>query len=64
MKKARPDVPIKVVEETGSVSQCGMLFRKGNAELVDAVNNAIKDMKADGRYLEISNTYFGEDVSK
>ncbi|MCP1136213.1 amino acid ABC transporter substrate-binding protein [Paenibacillus polysaccharolyticus] len=64
LKKARPDVPIKVVAETDQVSQSGMLFRKGNKELIDAVNNAIKDMKADGKYLEISKTYFGEDVSK
>ncbi|MCK9861293.1 amino acid ABC transporter substrate-binding protein [Paenibacillus sp. ATY16] len=64
LKKARPDVPIKVVAETDQVSQSGMLFRKGSNELVAAVNNAIKEMKADGRYLEISKTYFGEDVSK
>ncbi|OKP67707.1 amino acid ABC transporter substrate-binding protein [Paenibacillus sp. P3E] len=64
LKKARPDVPIKVVAETDQVSQSGMLFRKGNKELIDAVNNAILDMKADGRYLEISKAYFGEDVSK
>ncbi|WP_405155065.1 amino acid ABC transporter substrate-binding protein [Paenibacillus sp. FSL K6-0108] len=64
LKKARPDVPIKVVAETDQVSQSGMLFRKGDKELIDAVNNAIKDMKADGKYLEISKTYFGEDVSK
>ncbi|WP_132308015.1 amino acid ABC transporter substrate-binding protein [Paenibacillus sp. BK033] len=64
LKKARPDVPIKVVAETDNVSQSGMLFRKGNTELVNAVNHAIKEMMADGRYLEISKTYFGEDVSK
>ncbi|NBD25276.1 amino acid ABC transporter substrate-binding protein [Paenibacillus glycinis] len=64
LKKARPDVPIKVVAETDNVSRSGLLFRKGNPELVAAANKALADMKADGRYLEISNTYFGEDVSK
>lgn len=64
LKKARPDVPIKVVAETDNVSQSGLLFRKGNPELVAAANKALADMKADGRYLEISKTYFGEDVSK
>ncbi len=64
LKKARPDVQIKVVAVTDSVSQSGMLFRKGNTGLVDSVNKALADMKADGRYLKISNTYFGEDVSK
>ncbi|WP_308636842.1 amino acid ABC transporter substrate-binding protein [Paenibacillus silvisoli] len=64
LKKQRPDVPIKVVDETDNASQSGLLFRKDNAELVSAVNKAIADMKADGTYLNISNTYFGEDVSK
>ncbi|WP_240546583.1 amino acid ABC transporter substrate-binding protein [Paenibacillus artemisiicola] len=64
LKKQRPDVPIKVVAETDNVSQSGLLFRKGGADLVDAANKALADMKADGTYLKISQTYFGEDVSK
>ncbi|MFC4812236.1 amino acid ABC transporter substrate-binding protein [Paenibacillus sp. GCM10023250] len=64
LKKQRPDVPIKVVAETDNVSQSGLLFRKGSTDLVDAANKALADMKADGTYLKISQTYFGEDVSK
>nr|WP_227872342.1 amino acid ABC transporter substrate-binding protein [Paenibacillus albus] len=64
LKKQKPDVPIKVVDETNNASQSGLLFHKGNAELVSAVNKALSDMKADGKYLEISSKYFGEDVSK
>ncbi|SFJ23250.1 cystine transport system substrate-binding protein [Paenibacillus sp. UNC496MF] len=64
LKKQRPDVPIKVVAETDNVSQSGLLFRKGGTDLVDAANKALADMKADGTYLKISQTYFGEDVSK
>nr|WP_258171471.1 amino acid ABC transporter substrate-binding protein [Paenibacillus sp. R14(2021)] len=64
LKKQRPDVPIKVVAETNDASPSGLLFHKGNPELVAAANKALTDMKADGTYLTISKKYFGEDVSK
>lgn len=63
-KKQRPDAPIKVVDEMDETGQSGMMFNKGNKELVDAVNKALADMKADGTYLKISQKWFGEDVSK
>lgn len=64
LKKQRPDAPIKVVDETEGASQSGLLFHKGSEPLVTAVNKALADMKADGKYLEISQAYFGADVSK
>lgn len=63
-KKQRPEVPIKVVDEMDTTGQMGLMFNKGNQELVDAVNKALEDMKADGAYLKISEKWFGEDVSK
>ncbi|HWR62453.1 MAG TPA: amino acid ABC transporter substrate-binding protein [Clostridia bacterium] len=63
-KKQRPEVPIKVVDEMDTKDEMGIMFNKGNQELVDAVNKALEDMKADGTYLEISEKWFGEDVSK
>ncbi|MNO63561.1 L-cystine-binding protein TcyA precursor [compost metagenome] len=63
-KKQKPDAPIKVVDEAANASHSGFLFNKGNAELVDAVNKALEEIKADGTYLKISEKYFGEDVSK
>lgn len=63
-KKQRPEVPIKVVDEMDITGQMGLMFNKGNKELVDAVNKALEDMKADGTYLKISEKWFGEDVSK
>lgn len=62
--KQKPDVPVKKVAEQDKASQSGFLFRKGNKELVDAVNKALSDMQADGTYLKISQKYFGTDVSK
>lgn len=63
-KKQKPDAPIKVVAELETASESAALFNKGNAELVDAVNKALSDIKADGTYLKISQKWFGEDVSK
>lgn len=64
MKKQQPDSPIKVVAEQNDASESGAIFSKNSQDLVDAVNKALQDMKADGTYLAISEKYFGEDVSK
>ncbi len=63
-KKQRPDTPIKIVDQMETNDQMGIMFNKGNKELVDAVNKALEEMKADGTYLKISEKWFGEDVSK
>jgi L-cystine transport system substrate-binding protein len=63
-KTQRPDAPIKVAAELDTKDESGILFNKGNQELVDAVNKALVDMKADGTYLKISQKWFSEDVSK
>lgn len=63
-KKQRPDAPIKKVAQIETKDQMGIMFNKGNEELVEAVNKALEEMKADGTYLKISERWFGEDVSK
>lgn len=64
LKKQKPNVKIKAVDETADASYSGALFRKGNDDLVKAVNEALAAMKSDGTYLAISEKYFGADVSK
>ncbi|MDP4098361.1 amino acid ABC transporter substrate-binding protein [Paenibacillus sp. P96] len=64
LKTQRPDVPLKSVAEADDAAESAALFNKGNDDLVEAVNKALADMKADGTYLTISKKYFGEDVSK
>lgn len=64
LKKQRPELKIKKVYEEKDATANAFLFRKGNKELVEAVNGALADMKKDGTYLEISKKWFGEDVSK
>ncbi len=64
LKKQKPDLAIKVVDEEGNAQPSGIMFNQGNKELVDAVNKAFADMKEDGTYLKISDKWFGTDVSK
>lgn len=64
LKKQKPDVPLKVVAEEENASQSAALFPKDDKDVVDAVNKALADMQSDGTYLQISQKYFGEDVSK
>lgn len=58
----RPDAPVKIVAHFDEVIEIGLLFRKENETLVDAVNQALQDMIDDGTHLEISEKWFGEDV--
>ncbi len=62
--KQKPDAKIKVVAESDQADKSGIMLRKGNKELLDAINKALADISADGTYLKISQKWFGEDVSK
>jgi L-cystine transport system substrate-binding protein len=63
-KTKKPDAKIKIVATLDDADRSGAIVRKGNPELVAAINKALADAKADGTYLKISQKYFGEDVSK
>jgi cystine transport system substrate-binding protein len=58
----RPNAPIKMVAEHEDAAQSGFMFRKGNEELVEAVNEALAEIIEDGTYEDISKKWFGEDV--
>lgn len=64
LKKQKPDLAVKVVDEEGNAQPSAIMFNKGNKELVDATNKALTDMKSDGTYAKISEKWFGSDVSK
>ncbi|MGL4820123.1 MAG: transporter substrate-binding domain-containing protein, partial [Bacilli bacterium] len=40
----------------------GLMFRKGNEELVAAVDAAIQEMKKDGTLAALSEKYFGVNI--
>lgn len=63
-KKQKPDTEVVIADTEGDVSQSGLMFRKGNDTLVDAVNKALNEMIDDGTYKTISEKWFGEDVLK
>lgn len=59
-----PDAPIEVAVETDDPALTAFAFAKDNTELRDAVNNALQELRSEGRLAEISEKYFGEDVSQ
>jgi cystine transport system substrate-binding protein len=58
------DTSLKVAAETADKAQNALTFRKGSTSLVDAVDKALAELRADGTLAAISKKYFGEDVSK
>jgi cystine transport system substrate-binding protein len=63
-KKKQPNAPVKIAATQDEASYSGIIVRKGDPELVAAINEALKEIKADGTYKRISDTYFGQDVSQ
>jgi L-cystine transport system substrate-binding protein len=63
-KKHKPDAPVKIVDTEANADYSGVIIRKGEPELLAAINKALEDIKADGTYDAISGKYFGQNVSK
>jgi L-cystine transport system substrate-binding protein len=63
-KKKKPDAPVKIAAEEADADYSGVIIRKGEPDLLAAIDKALADMKQDGTYAKISDTYFGQDVSK
>ena len=63
-KTQQPDADVKIVATEADADFSGVLLAKGKPELVDAINVALAEIKEDGTYAEISEKYFGEDVSQ
>jgi cystine transport system substrate-binding protein len=63
-KKQQPDAEVKIVATEADADFSGVLLAKGKPELLQAINDALANIKEDGTYSEISQKYFGEDVSQ
>lgn len=60
---AEENVNFEVVENSPLTEELyGIGFRKNDVELLNAVDKALDDMKADGKAAEISTKWFGKDV--
>ena len=62
----QPDANIKIVATTEDASHVAIPIRKGDEtdSFEKAVNAAIEELKADGTLAELSEKYFGSDVTK
>jgi cystine transport system substrate-binding protein len=63
-KKQQPDADVKIVATEAEADFSGVLLAKGKPELLQAINDALASIREDGTYAEISQKYFGEDVSQ
>jgi cystine transport system substrate-binding protein len=60
--KQHPDAPLKVVATNQDASKSAFAFRKGNPELVKAVDDALATLEKNGTYDKISKKWFNENV--
>ena len=61
--RVHPDANVKIVALTEDASPVAIPLRKGETELVDAVNKAIEELRAEGVLAELSVKYFGNDIT-
>jgi cystine transport system substrate-binding protein len=55
---------LKIAAETDDPSRNAFVVKKGQSALIEAVNDALGELRADGTLAEISTKYFGEDVTE
>ena len=57
------DKPLIILEESLAPEQYGIGFAKNNTELRDKVQKILEEMEADGTVAQISNSWFGKNLS-
>jgi cystine transport system substrate-binding protein len=63
-QKTNNNEGIKIAATTEENSESAVAVRKGSDDLVEAINAALDELRADGTLTEISEKYFGADVSE
>ncbi|WKS79916.1 amino acid ABC transporter substrate-binding protein [Edwardsiella tarda] len=63
-RQHKPNAPLKVVAIAEQGADSAILVRKDQPQLVQALNQALSEIRADGTYHTISQRYFGSDVSQ
>lgn len=59
-----PDDSIKIAAESTDQSKVAVALRQDSADLRDAINTALDELRADGTLKEISEKYFNADVTE
>lgn len=60
----KPDAPIEIAAETEETSESGFVVTPERAALAEAIDGALDELRTDGTLTELSEKYFGEDVSE
>ncbi|MBG6180862.1 amino acid ABC transporter substrate-binding protein [Arthrobacter sp. CAN_A1] len=63
-QQTNPTDAIKIAAETDEESLSAFAFTKGSDDLIAAVDEALASLRADGTLAEISEKYFGSDVTE
>ncbi|AXL12936.1 amino acid ABC transporter substrate-binding protein [Microbacterium foliorum] len=63
-EKTTSDSGLKIAAETDDAGKQAFVFTKDKTALVDAIDTALDELRADGTLAEISDKYFGEDVTQ
>ncbi len=64
--KKHPDAPLKIALRGDKSQQVGsgFVFNKGNQEVIAQFNTALAEVRADGTLKQLSEQFFGEDISE
>jgi polar amino acid transport system substrate-binding protein len=62
--KLKGEEKFNVLDENFGEEEYGVGMRKGDTKMVEAFNKALKEMKDDGTMKEISEKWFGEDITE
>lgn len=62
--KQKPDSQVKIAASLEEASENAVLIRKGNDNFTQAINEALASLESKGVLKEISEKYFGMDISK
>ena len=60
----QPDAKAKIVATSNEATESAILIRQGDDDLQKAVNEALSQLRSEGKLAEISNKYFGTDITK
>ena len=60
----QPDAKAKIVATSNEATESAILIRQGDDDLQKAVNDALSQLRSEGKLAEISNKYFGTDITK
>ena len=63
-EKTNSPTGLKIAAETDDTSESAFAFKKGQDKLAEAVDGALEELRADGTLAEISQKYFGADVTQ